>query len=66
MAYLQKHETVMTLHNEQRHEAFVYFETKPDEGERTDGYYMTLERWGDFGCPNTITVSAELGDTLNG
>lgn len=63
---LSKSRTVMDLHNEQRSENFAYFETKPDEGERTDGYYMTLDKWADFGNPNQITITIVPGDVLNG
>ena len=62
---LIRREVVLHKHPDQNSEHFIYFEAKVDDDERTDGYYMTRRDWNDFGYPETITVIAVPGDTLN-
>lgn len=60
-----KHEVVLHKHEYQQSENYVYFEAKSDEGERVDGYYMTLDMFEEMGEPEVITVSAVPHDNLN-
>lgn len=50
----------MHRHEDQQSENYVYFELKSEEGERTDGYYMTKQQYEDFGEPEDITVTVVL------
>jgi hypothetical protein len=59
-----KREVIMEKHAYQQSPNFVYFEAQADDEERTDGYYMTLDRWDDMNRPETITVTVVPGDTL--
>lgn len=65
MIRLTKRAAIMHKHVEQASENFVYFELKPEDGERTDGYYMTWQDWEDFDRPSVLTVIVKPGDRLN-
>lgn len=65
MMILIEREVVLHKHPLQQSPHFVYFEAKKDDAERTDGYYMTLQQWEDFGKPEVITITAKAGDKLN-
>lgn len=54
---------LMTKHEVQQSENFVYFQAPDGEtindNVRTDGYYMTVERWEKLECPTKIEVRLE-------
>lgn len=56
---LVNHQVVMDLHEEQQSTEYLYFEHKPEDEERTDGYYMTRQTWEDMHQPTSIVVSAQ-------
>lgn len=62
---LNKRSLVMSLHDDQHTDNYAYFEHQYDELVRTDGYYMPLEIWDDFGRPDVITVVVYPKDMLN-
>lgn len=57
----------MTKTEHQLFNGFVHFENRKDEETeiRTEGYYMTLDYFKEFGEPEVITLSVEPGDLLN-
>jgi hypothetical protein len=65
MIRLSKRAAIMHKHEIQCSENYVYFELKPEDNERTDGYYMTKQDWEDFDQPSVLTVVVKPGDRLN-
>lgn len=65
---LEKHESVLKLHNTQMIEevhqvCFVQDHTPP--GSHPDTLWLAEDLWDDMGNPDTITLTVVPGDTLN-
>jgi hypothetical protein len=66
--WLTKAETVMDLVTPRhgRETSHAYFASRDDDtGLMHRSYQLPLEDWRDMGEPDTITVTAVPGDTLN-
>lgn len=48
-------------------EHVVHFEGMADEGEKPHmrDFYVAIDKYRELGSPETITVTIEIGDTLN-
>jgi hypothetical protein len=71
---LTKKKTLLEFHSVQKTEDHVYFEydAYADVPEVTQdgpnyrvGYYLPISDWVEMGSPSEVTVTVEVGDTMN-
>lgn len=61
-----KHRTVLQRTTQYVNvDGLVTFDNDDEDNETPEFYTMSLEDWIEFGRPDTITLTVELGDLLN-
>lgn len=66
---LVRHKTVLSRFPQQDNNAAVCFAQETEEGEIVTpikAMFLPIEFWEEMACPDEITVTVELGDTING
>lgn len=58
------YKVVLHMHEVQQSQRHVYFQYRKDGDEDRQGFYMTKRDWVEMNCPETVTITVELGDLI--